>query len=61
MMRTSRTPEIMGDAAYVILTKPSPEFTGQFCIDDQLLYAIGVRDPAVVGLLRCRPAELRKR
>ena len=44
MMRTSRTPEIMGDAAYVILTKPSREFTGQFCIDDKLLYASGVRD-----------------
>ena len=44
MMRTNRTPEIMGDAAYVILTKPSREFTGQFCIDDKLLYASGVRD-----------------
>jgi len=32
MMRASRTPEIMGDAAYVILTKPSREFTGQFCM-----------------------------
>jgi citronellol/citronellal dehydrogenase len=44
MMRASRTPEIMGDAAYVILTKPSREFTGQFCIDDKLLYSSGVRD-----------------
>ena len=44
MMRASHTPEIMGDAAYVILTKPSREFTGQFCIDDKLLYASGVRD-----------------
>src|SRR5215472_3431526 len=44
MMRASRTPEIMGDAAYVILTKPSREFTGRFCIDDKLLYAGGVRD-----------------
>jgi citronellol/citronellal dehydrogenase len=44
MMRASRTPEIMGDAAYVILTKPSRDFTGQFCIDDKLLYASGVRD-----------------
>ena len=43
-MRASRTPEIMGDAAYLILTKPSREFTGQFCIDDKLLYASGVRD-----------------
>src|ERR1700694_347678 len=44
MMRASRTPEIMGDAAYVIFTKASREFTGQFCIDDKVLYASGVRD-----------------
>jgi len=44
MMRASRTPEIMGDAAHAILTKPSREFTGQFCIDDKVLYASGVRD-----------------
>ena len=44
MMRASRTPEIMGDAAHVIFTKPSREFTGQFCIDDKVLYESGVRD-----------------
>jgi citronellol/citronellal dehydrogenase len=44
MMRASRTPEIMGDAAHVIFTKPSREFTGQFCIDDKVLSASGVRD-----------------
>jgi citronellol/citronellal dehydrogenase len=44
MMRASRKPEIMGDAAHAILTKPSREFTGQFCIDDKVLYASGVRD-----------------
>src|SRR6201992_1667993 len=44
MMRASRTPEIMGDAAYAIFTRPSREFTGHFCIDDKLLYASGVRD-----------------
>ena len=44
MMRASRKPEIMGDAAYAILTKPSREFTGQFCIDDKVLYESGVRD-----------------
>src|SRR5436305_1017894 len=44
MMRASRTPEIMGDAAHAIFTKPSREFTGQFCIDDKVLYASGVRD-----------------
>ncbi|HLZ03577.1 MAG TPA: NAD(P)-dependent oxidoreductase [Bradyrhizobium sp.] len=44
MMRASRTPEILADAAYAIFTKPSREFTGHFCIDDKLLYADGVRD-----------------
>jgi citronellol/citronellal dehydrogenase len=44
MMRTSRKPEIMGDAAFAILTRPSREFTGQFCIDDKVLHASGVRD-----------------
>jgi citronellol/citronellal dehydrogenase len=44
MMRASRTPEIMADAAYAIFTKPSREFSGHFCIDDKLLYADGVRD-----------------
>ncbi|MFT4275977.1 MAG: NAD(P)-dependent oxidoreductase [Rhodopseudomonas sp.] len=44
MIRASRTPEIMGDAAHAILTKPSREFTGQFCIDDRVLYEAGVTD-----------------
>jgi citronellol/citronellal dehydrogenase len=44
MMRASRTPEIMGDAAHAILTRPSREFTGNFCIDDSVLYDAGVRD-----------------
>ncbi|UYO53861.1 SDR family oxidoreductase [Rhodopseudomonas palustris] len=44
MIRASRTPEIMGDAAHAILTRPSREFTGQFCIDDSVLYEAGVRD-----------------
>ncbi|WBU29945.1 NAD(P)-dependent oxidoreductase [Rhodopseudomonas palustris] len=44
MIRASRTPEIMGDAAHAILTRPSREFTGQFCIDDSVLYEAGARD-----------------
>ncbi len=43
MMRASRTPEILADAAHVIFTKPAREFTGQFCIDDRILYDAGVR------------------
>lgn len=44
MMKQSRLPTIMADAAQVILSKPSKEFTGQFCIDDLVLYEAGVRD-----------------
>jgi citronellol/citronellal dehydrogenase len=44
MMRASRAPEIMGDAAYEIFTKPSREFSGKFCIDDKVLYEAGIRD-----------------
>jgi citronellol/citronellal dehydrogenase len=44
VMRGSRKPEIMGDAAHVILTKPSREFTGNFCVDDEVLQSAGVTD-----------------
>ena len=40
----SRTPEIMADAAHVILTKPSREVSGNFFIDDEVLAAEGVTD-----------------
>jgi citronellol/citronellal dehydrogenase len=43
-IRGSRTPDIMADAAYAILTKPSREFTGQFCIDEAVLRSEGVTD-----------------
>jgi citronellol/citronellal dehydrogenase len=44
LMRRSRTPEIMGDAAHLILTRDAKTFTGRFCIDDTLLYEHGVKD-----------------
>ena len=44
IMSISRSPEIMADAAYAILTKDSKEFTGNFCIDDNLLADNGVTD-----------------
>jgi citronellol/citronellal dehydrogenase len=44
LIRRSRTPEIMGDAAHVILTQDARTFTGRFAIDDTLLYEHGVRD-----------------
>ena len=47
IMKICRTTEIMGDAAYVVLTKSSKEFTGNFCIDDNLLAENGVTDFSV--------------
>lgn len=44
IIKRSRTPEVMADAAHAILCKPSREFTGKFCIDDLVLYDAGVRD-----------------
>jgi citronellol/citronellal dehydrogenase len=43
-IRGSRSPEIMADAAHVILTRPSRECTGNFFIDDDLLRSVGVSD-----------------
>jgi citronellol/citronellal dehydrogenase len=34
----------MADAAYEILIKDSKSFTGNFCIDDLVLYEAGVKD-----------------
>ena len=43
-MKHSRKPTIMADAAYYVLTKNSREFTGNFCIDDEVLKAAGITD-----------------
>jgi citronellol/citronellal dehydrogenase len=43
-LRGSRSPEIVADAAHVILTRPSTEDTGQFFIDDEVLLAAGITD-----------------
>ena len=44
MMAHCRTPEIVADAAHIILTKNSRDFTGHFCLDDVLLYEHGMTD-----------------
>jgi citronellol/citronellal dehydrogenase len=43
MMRMSRKPEILADAAYSVFQKPA-SFTGQFLIDDTFLAGEGVTD-----------------
>ena len=39
-----RKPEIMADAAHVVLTKPSAECTGNFFVDEEVLRDSGVED-----------------
>src|SRR5699024_7437112 len=43
-IQACRKPEILADAAHIILTSDASTFTGHFCIDDNLLYAHGVTD-----------------
>lgn len=43
-MKMCRTPEIVADAAYWILTQPSSECTGNFFIDSEVLKNAGVKD-----------------
>lgn len=44
MMAKSRTPKIMADAAYIIMNRDSKKFTGNFCIDDEILNSEGITD-----------------
>jgi len=44
LMQRSRTPEIVADAAFYILQKPSFEVTGNFFIDEDVLIKEGVQD-----------------
>ena len=39
-----RTPEILADAAYVILNRPSKETTGNFFVDDEVLASVGITE-----------------
>ncbi|QJR14586.1 SDR family oxidoreductase [Usitatibacter palustris] len=44
ILKASRTPEIMADAAHVILTSESRKTTGNFFIDEKVLREAGVKD-----------------
>ena len=43
-VKMSRKPEIMADAAYLILTQDSRSLTGKFLIDDDVLKQHGITD-----------------
>ena len=40
----TRSPAIVADAAHVILTREARSFTGNFCIDEDVLRSAGVTD-----------------
>jgi citronellol/citronellal dehydrogenase len=42
--RRVRRPEIVANAAHWILTRPSREFTGKFCVDEEVLREAGETD-----------------
>jgi citronellol/citronellal dehydrogenase len=44
VIRQSRKPEIMAEAAYAVFSRPSTELTGRFLIDDNFLAENGVAD-----------------
>jgi len=44
LMRASRTPEILADAAHMIFCKDAKSFSGNFLIDDTFMVENGVRD-----------------
>jgi citronellol/citronellal dehydrogenase len=44
LMRRSRTPDILADAAHAIFLKPAKSFSGHFLIDDTFLAGEGVTD-----------------
>ena len=41
LMRMSRTPEILADAAHLIFAQPARSFSGRFLIDDTFLHEVG--------------------
>ena len=44
IMRASRTPDILADAAHMIFLKDAKSFSGNYLIDDAYLFENGVRD-----------------
>lgn len=44
VIKRSRRPDIMADAAYIILNRPASECTGNFFVDDEVLASEGITD-----------------
>ena len=57
LMNISRKPDIMSDAAYIILTSNSKKTTGQFFCDDEVLLSSGVEDLSVYNYDKNTPMK----
>ena len=55
LLDRSRTPEILADAAHAIFCRPARSATGQFYLDDEVLWAEGVTD---FSRYACSSAEM---
>jgi citronellol/citronellal dehydrogenase len=55
LMQMSRTAEIVGDAAYAILSQPASSCTGNFFLDEDVLHATGVSDLARYAVNKQQP------
>jgi citronellol/citronellal dehydrogenase len=44
VIKGSRSPEIMADAAYIIFNKKASENSGNFYVDDEVLASVGITD-----------------
>jgi citronellol/citronellal dehydrogenase len=53
----ARTPEIVADAAWHILTRNSRDATGNFFIDDEVLAAAGITDLSGYAVAKGMPLK----
>ena len=58
MLKHCRKPDIMADAAYAILSKPSRECTGNFFVDDEVLAEAGITDLSPYAIEPGQPLQL---
>ncbi|KXU29423.1 short chain dehydrogenase [Sphingobium sp. 22B] len=58
MLRQSRRPEIMADAACALFARPARQTSGQFLIDDDILAAEGVTDFSPYAVIPGEPLRV---
>jgi citronellol/citronellal dehydrogenase len=57
-LRRVRSPQILADAAHAILTRDSRSFSGNYCIDEEVLREEGIRDLAPYRAAGVREEDL---